>query len=398
MHQNLSKYDLGKVLNSLPLIWFFSGFLLIRNGQTYLAYFLVIATIYNIFTGSTNRTPIEKKYLITPVLIYLTSLFLTYLYTKEMWVVIRSTLYFLPFALTTSLNKNDVKKIIKIIPASAAIIGMSYLYINHYQGVERELSFSGLNPIPLATTLVMYLCVLSLSLLMFDYNKKESLIIIVGVFFLVFSIIMTETRSAWLCTIAITPITIYAYRKHISNGKRIILLSLISIVSLYLSFSNEINTRVQKTISEVHYIADGNFETSIGVRLQLWKTSLEIIGNSHYIFPTKEEDIKKYFKVKLAKGDITRYTFYHIGNSHNQYLNSWMRSGLLGLISTVVLIIAPPIGIYLSYGFNRSLLIITVCTSVLLSSMTEVPLTQISSYQAYLMTLLICFIIEEKQL
>ncbi|WP_295900275.1 O-antigen ligase family protein [uncultured Vibrio sp.] len=370
------------------------------NGQTYLAYFLVTASIYNIATKQGFRCSFRNKYLVFPLLAYAIVLALNYLYTKEFWVVIRSTLYFIPFALTTPIHRGSVKKLALSLPLFSITIAFLYMYTSYSLGSERGLESSGLNPIPLATVMLFQLSIMISSLIYFKYSKSSKLFIIVGMIFLFFSIIQTETRSAWLCllVISITFSLVYIYKPNINySTKRIFCTLLMFILIFFLFTSDSFTNRVNKTKQEIELITSGNYKTSIGIRFELWEHSLGIIKENWYIFPAQEHEIETYFKNKVKEGKANKGTLKHIGNSHNQYINAWLRSGLLGLVATLGIIIIPVYEVTKKYGYKNGILTISIGSVVFVSGLTEVPLIQIAAYQAFLMSMLISFIIVDKR-
>lgn len=391
----LKSHQVHQLINALPIIWFFSGFLLVSNGQTYMAYFLLFASIYNVLSKKTSLPLERKKYLLYPLLIYILALTISYLYTRDFWPVIRTSLYFIPYLLTTSLTINTIKNTTLTLPFTAIFIISSYFYL----GSERYLDYTGLNPIPLGTTLAFHFCILSLASTIFKYNRYQNIFIFLGALALIGSIIKTETRGAWLCLILILPIitTKLIQEKRTSIRKKSILWAVPILITCISILYHTMSVRIESTINEFRSISNGHYSTSIGARLELWKTSFEVISNNYYLFPALEEEIHNYFKNKYEENEIVRATYVLSGNAHNQYVNSWLRTGMIGLLSIIILTFYPLWGIIKNYGISNSALISTQTITLLVSGLTELPLTQISAYQAFLMSLLVSYMILEKK-
>lgn len=392
----MNKFQLTQLVNALPFIWLFSGYLIISNGQTYLAYFLIAATVFNLIVNNNNKNRIrDRKLFILPVAIYCATLITNYLYTSDFWAVIRSSLYFIPFAITTPVNKKTIGKTLLILPISAIIL--SYQYWTN--GDSRYLDSTGLNPIPLATVMALYLS-FAIKEIITESNKNWTKIFFtVAIALLTYTILKTETRGVWLivfCYLALLSIYfIHKLARRFSFKKTIILLLLptIYISSIYYEVVSE---RIGNTQQEIEKISDGDYSTSIGVRLELWVTSIQLLKEKYFIFPAKESEISSYFHDKHINGEITGITLSLSSNAHNQFLNSWVRSGLIGLAATLLLLFYPPWKAVKQHGLKASTLPVMITGVVFICGLTELPLTQIAAYQAFLMSMLASLIMLEK--
>ncbi|WP_042488173.1 O-antigen ligase family protein [Vibrio diazotrophicus] len=392
----MNKLQLTQFVNALPFVWLFSGYLLVSNGQTYLAYFLILATLYNLLTGNIQKEKGRvRKSLILCTMIYIAVFLLNYIYTSNFWFVIRSSLYFLPFALTTPINKKTIVRTIYILPFTA--LALSVLYLIHSE--SRYLNNSGLNPIPLATVTALYLAFLLYLFFKEKDWKFNKFILFSGNLFCLYIIIRTESRGVWVAVALMMIVAVLYGIKTALKCKSYKQISGVFVFTIILGVlaASSISQRIDTTLQELTKIEQGLNNTSIGVRLELWRTSYQLIENNNFILPAKETDIHDFFKQKLADKKITKATLDFSPNAHNQYINSWLRSGLIGLFATLFLLIYPSIIVIKEYGFNSSILPLMIVTIILICGLTELPLTQISAYQAFLMSMLGSIIMLEQK-
>lgn len=382
-----SKEKVLIIINQLPFYWLFSGFLLINNGQTFLAYFLIAATLANLIIKVEKPKTISKKAIILPISIYSISILIGYLFNGEMWPTLRSTLYVIPFLLTTTIRYQDISKSLNsIVPIFSIAIAIMFFW-EHLSNDSRNVEFAGLNPIPLSTILAIYTC-FSFSNLV---NKKHLVQSTVALGANCYSILMTETRTAYIALLAI--IMAFFILKILINRAKLKIISSVTIGFIFVVFSSfqlnllpdNVYKRISDTKNEITTINDNKMNTSIGIRFQIWTMSLDIISSNYYILPYKEKQVDKYIESNKHKLTSSFYTYYI--STHNQFLHSWMKSGLLGLISVIILLGYPSIYCYKRYGLKNSSLLILVSLSVSLFCLTENPLAQIATLQCYLMIL-----------
>lgn len=384
-----------QLINALPFAWLFSGYLLVSNGQTYMAYFLIFATIVNIITSKANPKNKDKSHIIIAVIVYSIALTANYIYTSDFWPVIRSSLYFIPFAITTPISRKTIEKTLLILPITA--IALSYQYWNN--GDSRYLDSTGLNPIPLATVMALYLSFSIMKLIKPNKEKWVKLCFFITTPLLTYTILKTETRGVWLIVVCYLLLLSIYFLKILSRRvsfKIIILLLLFPSIYISHAYYEVVSERISNTQQEIKKISSGDYGTSIGVRLELWITSMQILREKCFILPSNEVEINSYFQKKYEDGQITGITLNHSSNAHNQYLNSWLRGGLLGLVATLLLIFYPTWKAVEKYGYKQCILPIMITGVVFVCGLTELPLTQISAYQAFLMSMLASLIMLEK--
>ncbi|MCT4614820.1 MAG: O-antigen ligase family protein [Marinifilaceae bacterium] len=188
------------------------------------------------------------------------------------------------------------------------------------------------------------------------------------ILFVVFSLILLngEGRMGLLSYvgIVISFISIWIFRKK----KKIFFISLfillvagISLVSLNPRLKNISIENVQKqTIPD--YLP----------RVYIWKTAFKLIKErpilGYGIGTTKDKLLEQYKKDGYRAGVI--YTFH----SHNQFLQSWLQFGVLGLLLSLIILLYP---LYYYLYKNRNELILLLWLAFFMANITE-PMLQIS--------------------
>ncbi|MFM5059394.1 O-antigen ligase family protein [Aeromonas caviae] len=94
----------------------------------------------------------------------------------------------------------------------------------------------------------------------------------------------------------------------------------------------------QRDISQ--YMDKTNLNTSLGIRLQLWKSAWQSFTEKP-LFGWGNHGIRESQKAQLEKGKITQFIFNFNSHAHNQFLDEMAKRGILGLGSLLFMLIAP---------------------------------------------------------
>lgn len=216
----------------------------------------------------------------------------------------------------------------------SAIISCIYtLYFSIYLDIPR--GRQPINAIPFAITLCLFATV---SLFLFFKNKNK--VLLLSFFLLAISIIITETRGA-IIPLTASSLTLLLYKVFEKNNiKKLITTSIIGtffIISLSYGF---VEARVNATVAEIQSISHGNYNTSIGLRLQMWQASPELIsinptfglGDSH------KQELQRLYKEGKIDKSLASYSPTHY---HNQYIDKMIKSGAVGLVIFLLAVYYP---------------------------------------------------------
>ncbi|MCF8780178.1 O-antigen ligase family protein [Vibrio sp. IRLE0018] len=143
--------------------------------------------------------------------------------------------------------------------------------------------------------------------------------------------LISETRSGWLSLIITSLLTIILTRKkviiHLKNNKLAsFFIAVMSIIIIYVI----IDDRVASTLDNLEKISSGEALESIGLRLEMWKSAF-IITQGNYLLGLGS-DFKKVMLDYANAGEISSaFLTWHPNHLHNEYLDRFVKQGVLGL-------------------------------------------------------------------
>jgi len=110
-------------------------------------------------------------------------------------------------------------------------------------------------------------------------------------------------------------------------------------------------------------------DNSSEIRIQIWKSALEIISQNP-VFGVGTGDVKDALQKKYAEKNITAAYTDHL-NSHNQYLQTALAIGITGFIALVGSLILPVIYTFRKRNFLYTIFILLFSFNLLFESMLE---------------------------
>ncbi|MBY8091469.1 O-antigen ligase family protein [Vibrio fluvialis] len=241
-----------------------------------------------------------------------------------------------------------------------------------------------INPIPYAS-IAGLLALLSIHAALSTKNTKTKLFF--GGFSIlpVISLVLTESRGVWLA-FACALLVLFFNKFRFTFKKVALLLILFSSVAFMLSGSF-VEQRIEQTRYEFEQIQKGNMNTSMGLRMQMWQAAVKLaegnwllgLGNEHF---EKLELLYKQNKVSKALYD------YHPPHYHNQFIDSVVKSGLIGLAFLLSLLILP---LYLVRHTNKNTknIVTSVVVLYVVMGLTDAPFYNGQTFILYVLTMLI---------
>ncbi|WP_100268397.1 O-antigen ligase family protein [Vibrio fluvialis] len=269
-----------------------------------------------------------------------------------------------------------------IIALGCITIFANSIYFNIVLGLRRE---SGvINSIPYASISAL-LGLLSLHVALSTKSTKTKFLFGVFAILPVISLVLTESRGVWLA-FACALFVLFLNKFRFTFKKVALLLILLSSVVFMLSGSF-IEQRIEQTRYEFEQIQKGNMNTSIGLRVQMWRAAVKLaegnwllgLGNEHF---EKLELLYKQNKVSKALYD------YHPPHYHNQFIDSVVKSGLIGLSFLLLLLVLP---LYLVRHSNKNLknVVISVVMLYAIMGLTDAPFYNGQTFILYVLTMLV---------
>lgn len=338
---NAIKKNLPKLL-LLPYFIAVSAMLVLDGGDKKIIPFMILSIITSLYL---YKNEVLIKNIRSPLIWLISALcaytVFSYCYhgasSREMRALIGVTLFIIVFPYQ-SLTKKAMQWIVLI---GSISIFINSLYFNIYLGIDRHAGY--INPIPYATACAL-ISVIAFSLLIEKSPAKEKLLPSIAFLLSLPPIILSETRGIWLAlTISIVSIIIV---KCITNPPSIkqllftVTCTTIITISGGLLFKDKLVQRYANTVYEITKIQSNNYNTSVGIRLQLWMLAPELIKIEPLLGHGNEQ--QKILKIKLDNNDISNQVFnYASQHYHNQFLNNMVKSGIFGLVLILGILFYP---------------------------------------------------------
>lgn len=323
----------------LPYLWLATGMLIYKNGDKAMLVLIVISIIstFLIHGASTVKENILKNHsswIITLVAIYAVfQYFYQGISSREVRSLVASALLIMTFprALLT-------QKFLTYLALIGSILCFLYTFYNaEYLSIDR--STWSINAIPYATLTATF-GVIALSQLSEKckvHLKIHSIFILVLTFF---TLVINETRGVLVAFMAVVLYFSITTIKLKEIKLKHVVFAFILLAILALLTKPFLKERYRNTLNEISLLKNNNQSTSIGLRLQMWKSTPYMIQGSYVLGlgDNHSQRIDELYKQGLISQ--TLYDF-HPNDYHNQYLNWLIKHGIIGLILTSLLIFSP---------------------------------------------------------
>lgn len=318
---------------------FFATCLFIPSGYSYAQLSLFIISLVFILDYKTNDTPIApiNKKILYPILLF-----------SSIWIL---------NALRSPYSYGDIGKPIRIILSipilyllstikintrflwfgtcvGASSGGVIAIYQSLYENHERASGF--MSPIEFGNISLLLSIILLPSI--FTNIKKENwpalLVSLIAFTLGILASFLSGTRGGWITLPLISLFILKIYYSQIRK-KHLLLLLILPLSIVLISFSlpqTNVKKRVYQAKSDIYtYLASSNKESSIGLRFEMWKSSLLFFkekpvfghGELGYNIATRQ-------RVELGESPKKIINFDH---PHNEFLNALVKHGLIGALS-----------------------------------------------------------------
>lgn len=153
--------------------------------------------------------------------------------------------------------------------------------------------------------------------------------------------VATGTRGGWVA-IAFSALLLARYG-HVLHGrwrKALALLAMVLVVSTYFIPQTGVSQRVDEGINDVHqYFNGGPSYTSVGIRLELWRSALQLIGQ-HPLTGASIPTVRAELEQLVAAGRAHPYVL-EFEHFHNDMLQVLVHGGVLGLLAWGATLLMP---------------------------------------------------------
>ncbi|MEZ8791585.1 O-antigen ligase family protein [Vibrio splendidus] len=366
---NKYKKNIIETIILLPIIWIFSGFLIVHGGDKSIVALIIISILTSIIY---HKKEILKKDHSSP---YINALLTTVLigsiyYTTigfgsgeiRSYIAISLYLLVLPRQL---INANLLKWLVFI----GACISITLLAYNRYE-LNIVRGVNSFNPIPYSIALSVY-AITALYLSLFQKSRLS----IISFTLLLMGIFITETRGAIfpIISVSIAMCCLALFRTQKVKTKHLFL-AIVPISLAIFSSLNVLSDRIEDTRVEIERITSGDMNSSIGLRLQFWAAAKQLyikspiygLGDSH-----KEKLQELYREGKVSKS-IAKYSPTHY---HNQYIDKLVKNGAIGFLLLLAIQLIPCV-IASKKKLPSRHLTYSLTTLVVLAGLTDTPMSQ----------------------
>lgn len=237
-----------------------------------------------------------------------------------------------------------------------------------------------------------------------DQGRWSQLIWGLGVGFGLMATLLTNTRGAWLALLVALGIAILLKIRHLSGRPRAVLLMTLVLLPVMLYQVPRIEMRVDQAVADIRTslveIAAGKpAEAPIGARFEMWRAALLIADENPWLGaglggPGYQEQAAKLVAADRAPSLVAIFS-----HAHNQYLNTLVTRGTVGLFAELCLMLTC-LWLFIAYwrqtsGITRTFAMTGMLVSVayLVFGITDVPLEHKNTLllYAYLMGVLLGF-------
>ncbi|PMP06032.1 hypothetical protein BCS94_12695 [Vibrio breoganii] len=377
------KQTISDNLLYLPLLWIATGMFGVDKGDKILLIVVAVCVLVSLFI---NKLSIIKynwknnpwiKWLIVLIIFGIVSDLVHGFGSRELRALETAAL----FLLCIDFTKIRINRIITLlIIASLSALFIAYFYSN-IQPTERRVW--PVNAIPFASYITL-LVGFSIALISYSHLKWQQVFLFISITIGLGALFITESRGP-LLALCCTSMVLGAYNLFLGklNYKFIVLGIVLASITLIASLPY-LQPRYDRTISEVNQILKGNDQTSIGLRLTVYKIGLGMISEKP-VFGHGKDSLAEKWDEMLKDKEITRKEKTVLGwNFHNNFIEKGVVSGLVGVASMFLWL-----GLPLVYGWKNHrqhfMLLSIPPLLYFFACLTDTPATNGSSYVTYLM-------------
>ncbi len=149
------------------------------------------------------------------------------------------------------------------------------------------------------------------------------------------------SRGPWIALLIVAVCLLIPKVRSLSHQKPVIVAAVIFALGavLIFGFRDLVFLRLDSTWIEIQSIRKGNWNTSIGVRLEMWKAAIEMFMENPY-FGVGINQFGKALDIMVADGKAPE----HLGifyQTHNEYFQALATGGLIGFTYLILLFFLP---------------------------------------------------------
>ncbi len=291
----------------------------------------------------------------------------------------RTLITSLAYLLFIPWDKIDKRGIQCILVAGSMFTGLNALFEYFYIGVPRV--GIAINPIPYASSCAVF-SLSSLLVYISTDSKKLKALSALGFLLALTALILTDVRGVILFfpVLVVTLVLRLKLSGKLKSLKTLLLPSLLVIAGTFVLFGGHIGDKFEETKREVARISSGKYDTSIGVRLDLWQRSSGFVDGNMLVGIGDKQLLADIREIPNRRSSV-------LAHLHNQYIDSFVRYGAIGLIILVAWLFS--IRLFANRaGVTRETLVLNDCILlvILIAGLSDVPFHH--THMVYLFSML----------
>ncbi|WP_100753529.1 O-antigen ligase family protein [Vibrio salilacus] len=374
------KDNLQKALILLPFFYLFTFIAILPDGEKKMVVGALIAIAASLLLGRTDTIKNNlSNYVLWVVILFTGFVLFKYLFQTASPSMLRATL-----AVSLLMICFPVKLLSQRVLMWLTFIGAAVVALNsgYYFFIEGKARYTGqMNAIPYAT-----ICGALAVVGLYQFLTTKKLIPIVTTLLAVTSVLLSQTRGIWLALVCAFAILLFFYLRTQKQRWRILGAIVIALFTLTFAFKDTLIKRYEQTQVEFTAVQKGNYGTSIGLRLTMWQAATEI-GKRHF-WVGAGSDHKQVFLDLVEEGKIEEHLAkFHPDQYHNQFFENFAKMGIIGLLLTLLLFLAPAY-YAISRPSEKSSLILALSAFYFVACLTDSPLWYAETTLMYLMLII----------
>jgi O-antigen ligase len=337
------KYIFGAILLCYPALLF-----LVRGGMNASLFLLTILSLYLLTSRKAYKNKLDKVDMAFSIAMAsgLIAILLSQLYHHDLLARYFDSdarfLLAIPVLLALRHISARTLAVMQYAFPLGAIAALAAVIANHPANII-EVSTPYMNQIHLGdmSLLLGFLSLFSVNWLQEDHQLVK-LLKMVGLFSGLTVSALSGTRGGWMAIPVFVFVFIYFRTDGRLFNKMLLAMLLIGVLGLLGYFLIEpIHHRLWMIYSDLSLFSGGNADTSIGIRLQLWKAAFHLIAQSP-VFGVGADGFRGAMDGLSASGFITPIAAgYGKGEVHNEILAHSVRFGIFGLAAILAVYFVP---------------------------------------------------------
>lgn len=327
-----------RLLMFFPLMWSFSGMLLYSDANKTQVILVVLAILSSFFYHDRKVIidNLKSNHLVKLFgFLVVISLFLRFLHGYSSSVIRTLSCFLLYFAFVPKPLFRELKTNLPFLLLISSVFSFGYAFCSTY--ILDLGRWWSINPIPYSMVSVST-CVGSLFFLFSSSDRSMHQRMIITFTLSLNVIIFSESRGTALAAFSVSAIIILFSIYLKLDIKRKVALIFLILVSSFIVNASLIQNRMDRTNAEIGLIESGNMNSSMGLRLQMWKAGIQLIKDKPLLgYGENHKKAKQYLADQgVITQDVVKFTHYH-----NEFINAWALNGLVGVMMILSMLFVP---------------------------------------------------------